>query len=493
MTVPAAYRKFGFRQKTGSNFFINLAIIVMGMEQIRGSRLKRLNDKRAIKGKYILYWMQQSQRAEWNHALEYAIQRANETGLPLVAGFGLTDNYPEANLRHYRFMLEGLRETQHELGRRGIRLIVRRGNPDDIALKLGEEASLIICDRGYLRHQKAWRKRVAEKAKCEVTQVETDVVVPVEVVSGKAETGARTLRPKIHKHLDDYLSAIESTRVVHDSLGFGIYGEDLHNPDDLLQKLKIDRSVPPVPFFRGGASEARKLFEEFLENRLKGYCEHRNRPETDYVSHMSKYLHFGQISPLYLALKIINAENIPRKDRDCYLEELLVRRELAQNFVHFTENYDSFECLPPWARVTLNIHRDDERPYRYSKERLETAGTHDPYWNAAMREMKYTGYMHNYMRMYWGKKILEWSETPEQAYKTALELNNKYFIDGRDPNAFAGIGWVFGLHDRPWPERKIFGNVRFMSAEGLKRKADADAYIGKVENLVRTAGRNRSL
>ena len=199
---------------------------------------------------------------------------------------------------------------------------------------------------------------------------------------------------------------------------------------------------------------------------------------------MSKYLHFGQISPVALAMKVRETARGSRDDRHAYIEELMVRRELACNFVHQRPDYDAFTCLPDWARQTLDQHRHDARPYLYDREQLEAASTHDPYWNAAMREMRHTGYMHNYMRMYWGKKILEWSASPEEAYANALALNNKYFIDGRDPNSFANVGWIFGLHDRPWQERAVFGKVRYMNAAGLKRKCDIEGYVRKVNDLV---------
>jgi deoxyribodipyrimidine photo-lyase len=281
---------------------------------------------------------------------------------------------------------------------------------------------------------------------------------------------------------------LRPTSLDRDSLGLRSEGLDLGDLDAVLSTLKLDRSVPPVPLFRGGTSEAKKMLRRFIREDLPLYTQHRNQPETDHVSHMSKYLHFGQISPIAIALQIQNTVGKPREDREAYLEELLVRRELAMNFVNFVPNYDDFTCLPAWARATLQKHRSDARPHRYSRTQLEDAETHDPYWNAAMREMRYTGYMHNYMRMYWGKKILEWSETAERAYETALALNNKYFIDGRDPVSYAGVGWVFGLHDRPWSERPVLGTVRWMSAGGLERKADPEAYVEKVDRLIASLG-----
>jgi deoxyribodipyrimidine photo-lyase len=261
---------------------------------------------------------------------------------------------------------------------------------------------------------------------------------------------------------------------------------DLKDMDAVLRSLDIDPKVPPVSaLFKGGCQEAKKRIRRFIRNHLTHYHAHSNQPQTDDISHMSPYLHFGQISPVYLALQIRRARQGSPIDREAYLEELIVRRELALNFVYYTSDYDRYSCLPEWARKTLARHAKDQRAVIYGREELEAAKTHDTYWNAAMREMKHTGFMHNYMRMYWGKKILEWSSTPEEAFDTALGINNKYFLDGRDPNSYAGVAWVFGKHDRAWSERPVFGKVRYMAASGLERKCDMRAYLLKVDNRVR--------
>ena len=457
----------------------------MQSQEIHHSRIQVLNDLDLRKGDFVLYWMQQSQREECNHALEYAIQQANKMDQAVLVVFGLMDDYPEANLRHYTFMLEGLQETQQSLSRRGIKMIVQKGQPADIALAVGQRASLIVCDRGYLRHQRKWRKAVARKAKCRVVQVESDVLVPVEVVSGKAEYAARTMRPKIHKHLKEYLSEFKPTETKKSSLSVQVSGLDLVNIEAITKKMSIDQSVCPVSgFFTGGTASAKKMFKKFLRRHFEHYVANRNQPQTDDISHMSSYLHFGQISPLYLALEIMKTQKHFKQAREAFLEELIVRRELAINFVYYTPGYDAYACLPAWAKKTLAEHKKDRRKYLYSRRQLENYQTHDDYWNAAMREMKFTGFMHNYMRMYWGKKILEWSKTPEQAFKTTLAINNQYFLDGRDANSYAGVAWVFGVHDRAWFERPIFGKVRYMAAAGLERKCDIQAYVEKVDALV---------
>lgn len=451
------------------------------------SRIQLLNDKPPARGDYVFYWMQQSQRAEWNHAFEFAVSQANELRQPVLVGFGLTDGYPEANLRHYRFMLEGLRETQLALEKRGVPLRIEQGSPDEVAIALGRKASLIVCDRGYLRHQKLWRKNVAESARCRVVQVETDVVVPVESVSNKAEFAARTIRPKIQRLLPDYLTNLRRVRVLHPLRKHRPCGFAIDDLGEALDSLKIDCTVSSVQnLFRGGTKEATRRLRNFLRNKLDSYNENRNQPHTDDVTHLSPYLHFGQISPLYIALSCLS--HAPQSEGvEKLLEELIVRRELACNFVHYTPNYDTYESVPDWARKTLTEHLRDPRPYTYSIDEFESARTHDPYWNAAMREMRYTGYMHNAMRMYWGKKILEWSANPRDAFAAALKLNNKYFLDGRDPNSYMNVCWLFGLHDRPWGGRSVFGTVRTMTASGLERKSDPRAYVAKVDELVRHA------
>jgi deoxyribodipyrimidine photo-lyase len=452
--------------------------------QIRDERVQDLNEGAVRDGDYVLYWMQSSQRAEQNHALEYAVQRANEIGQRLLVVFGLTDDYPEANLRHYTFMLEGLKDAQEALSERGIKMVVREGSPDEVAIAVGKNASLIVTDRGYMRPQKRWREKVAKEAGCLVTQVESDVVVPVELASGKQEHAARTLRPRIGEYLEEFLVALTPTKVEKQSTNMQATGLDLSDIHGVLGGMDLDRSVGALShLYTGGTSEAKKMFRRFLKKSFDGYVEHRNQPQTDDVSHMSKYLHFGHVSPIWLALEARRSK--ARQDNiESFVEELVVRRELSMNFVFYNDDYDSFSNLPGWAKETLREHKDDEREHVYTRKQLENAQTHDEYWNAAMREMVYTGYMHNYMRMYWGKKILEWSNTPEHAYGTTLYLNNKYFLDGRDPNSFANVAWVFGQHDRGWTEREVFGKVRYMSAGGLERKTKPEEYVEKVEKRV---------
>ncbi len=453
----------------------------MASKWVPDERVTRLNDQETASGRYLLYWMQQSQRAEGNPALEFAIQRANAVGQPLVVGFGLTADYPAANRRHFQFMLEGLQGVESALQRRGIRFLLRIGDPAEVATALGRDAGEVICDFGPLRHQRAWRSQVARAVPGTCWQVEGDSVVPLRVASEKREYAARTIRSKINDRRATFLHALRTTPLEQPSLEFPLAGESLRRLDVLLEKLSIDDTVPPVETWTAGTVAARRRLRRFIDEELTGYDQASARPDAPQVSQMSPYLHFGQVSPRVIALEIEGAASAGKDDRAAYLEELLVRRELAQNFVFYTDDYDQFSSLPDWCQETLAAHRDDPREYVYAASELEAGQTHDPVWNAAMQEMRSSGYLHNHLRMYWGKKILEWTNTPEHAYRTALMLNNKYFLDGRDANSFANVGWLFGLHDRPHQERPVYGKIRYMSAAGLHRKFAVDRYLDEVE------------
>ena len=446
---------------------------------VESQRIVELNGAPEQRGSYVLYWMQQAQRASFNPALEVAVAAANRLQLPVVVVFALRAPLPRARARHYAFMLEGLAEAARELRERGIAFLLRQGSPEDVVLALAPRAALIVCDRGYLRPQHAWRRCVAERAGRRVVQVEGEVVVPAALASTRTEIGARSLRPKIARLRERFLVPLRRQRPVVPAQALRLRTEV--DPEDVpgtLRSLRLDGAVAPVTAFRGGYPEARRRLKDFVAGPLKSYVAARALPGDPRVSGLSPYLHFGQISPVEIALAVRDAD-APAADRDSFLEELIVRRELAVNFVTTTERYDRFEALPAWAQRSLALHARDARPYVYDYDQLAAARTHDPYWNAAMLEMRLTGFMHNYMRMYWGKKVLEWSASAQEGYAMLLQLNNSYFLDGRDCSSYANVGWVFGLHDRPWPERPIFGNVRYMNAAGLKRKTDIEDYVRK--------------
>lgn len=437
--------------------------------------------------RYVQYWMQQAMRAEGNPALDHAIEIANGLKLPVVVSFGVTglssEPYPEANARHYAFMLEGLADVAGKLSARGIAFAIRYGSPADVAVDVARDAALLVVDRGYLKPQRSWRADVASRTDIRMVEVETDVVVPVAAASPKHEVAARTLRPKIYRVWDEYLvdAPAPTVRVRADRLAHPS-DVDLADPLAVTAKLQIDHGVRPVRRFRGGLNAARERLAAFLNDGLDGYKEKRAAPERANVSHMSPYLHFGQISPVEIALAARQAKAGGPEDRASFLEELVVRRELAQNHCWYEPNYDRYDGVPAWARRSLDEHRADPRPFLYDRATLEAGDTHDRFWNAAMREMRETGYMHNRLRMYWGKKIVEWSPSPEEAFATALAINNKFFLCGRDANSFTNIGWLFGLHDRPWFRRPVFGVVRYMGENSL-RKFDAEGYVRSVDDL----------
>ena len=441
---------------------------------IQPQRIKLLNRKPTDrKGSYVLYWMQASQRSHWNHALDFAICQANQLELPLITFFGLTDRFPGANLRHYRFMLEGLAEVETSLENMGIRFILEKISPEFGVVEMSKEAAIVVTDRGYLNIQRFWRQWAAEHCHCRMVQVESDAIVPIEIASDKEEYSAATLRRKIKAKLDDFMFPADNLEVKHSSLSM-----DLPQPPP--PQLDTDRSIPPSTTFKGGTSEALARLRHFLDTHIHHYHELRNDPNRDCVSHLSPYLHFGHISPLYIALETKKRRS---PGEEAFLEELIVRRELGMNFVFYNRDYESFAGLPEWAQKTLKRHQNDPRAAIYSPQQLEKADTHDPYWNAAQLEMVHTGKMHGYMRMYWGKKILEWVKTPELAFRYAIYLNNKYELDGRDPNSYSGVAWCFGKHDRPWSERPIFGTIRYMNDAGLRRKFDADGYAKRISLL----------
>jgi len=444
---------------------------------IHSDRIKTLKEVEGTRGEYVLYWMQASQRVEYNHALEYAIQRANSLGLPLLTVFCLVDGFPDANVSHYKFMLEGLQHVKKNLEQDGIGFEVLRGQPNQIIPELSENASLIVIDRDYLRLQRKWRESLLASVTRPVFQIESNAIVPIETVSKKEEYSAGTIRPKIQRTLSDFMVSLRHRKINKPCPDFGLMGLDLTSISDTMKHLRIKKSIEQQVRFQGGTQNAKKALHNFIHTKLDRFGDLRNDPSHDYLSNMSPYLHFGNISPLFIALQVQTTES---PGVEAFLEELVVRRELSLNFVYFNENYDNPECLPNWAKETLELHSFDPREYSYSFSDLEQAKTHDPYWNAAQTEMVRYGKMHGYMRMYWGKKILEWTESPFSAFEIANRLNNMYELDGRDPNGFTGVAWCFGKHDRAWKERLVFGKVRYMNDKGLRRKFNIQSYVDSI-------------
>jgi len=452
------------------------------MELIEQDRITIRNPGAAASGDFVLYWMQASQRIYSNPAFAYATGQANEKKLPLVVVFVFMPDYPEANFRHYRFMLQGIRELAAECRERDLVFLLRTGPPEAALQDLLQRAELVVLDRGYLRTQRAWRQQLSRLTRSRVVEVESDVIVPVQTASPKEEYSAATLRRKLLKVVPGYLKPIPECWPHHRFDKTRPESIDMSVLDHLLAQLPAAKKIPEAVWFAGGRSEGLKRLKQFVAQNLTRYAAERNDPGRNVQSNLSPYLHFGQISALECALAVAP---IPEPATAAFLEELIVRRELAVNYVWYNRDYDRWQGIPTWAQNTLLQHAVDYRSYEYTQEELEQAQTHDPYWNAAQTEMIYTGKMHGYLRMYWGKKILEWSRDPEAAFQTMIYLNNKYELDGRDPSSYAGVAWCLGKHDRPWPERPIYGTVRSMTARGLERKFDIQTYT---ERIMQQAG-----
>jgi len=450
------------------------------------SRRLILNENQRIEKKqYVIYWMQQSQRIHFNHALNEAIQYGNGKNLPIVIFFNLTPHYPEANERHYTFMLEGLKEVSRISAHFKMTFVIKIGNPAEEIKSLLNDAEALFMDKGYLNIQKEMRQEVLkyifdQERDLHVEMIDTDLMIPVEIASQKVEYGAYTIRPKIRKLIENFRDFFH-LHVVKNQTILNIKSDhDLDDIKQLVTQLSIDHTVKKSPIYHGGYIEGMKLFHEFVSEKINRYPE-SNDPSLNLTSKLSMYLHFGQISSLELyerLYKLTLQHQITGEAFDGFIEQLIIRRELAHNYVYYQKGYDKFETMTePWAYQTMELHHEDLRNYLYSIEDYINFKTHDSYFNAAMKEMVFTGYMHNYMRMYWAKKIIEWSNTHKEAFETITYLNNKYFIDGRDANSFTGIAWCFGKHDRPWQDRPIFGKLRYMNQAGLLRKFDMEPYV----------------
>lgn len=444
-------------------------------------RVKDLNNK-DIKCGPIFYLMSREQRVENNWSLIFAKEVAEEKERQLAVVFFVIPSFLGATLRQYDFMLKGLQEAEGKLRKLNISFFVEAGDPLKIASLFfkKKKAGAIITDFDPLRIKCEWRRVIARDALCKVFEVDSHNIVPHNITSSKQEYGAYTIRPKIKKQIDNFLTPFPKIKKQCKRNGIVSIPVDWKA---LYKKLKINNNVSVVNWIKPGEKEAQKTLLKFIKNNLNSYGEDRNNPNKKVLSNLSPYIHFGQTSAQHIALSIKNARCSEIK-KDSFLEELIVRKELADNFCFYNKNYDNFDGFPAWAKESLNKHKKDKRPYLYNRKQLEQAETHDDLWNASQEEMIKTGKMHGYLRMYWAKKILEWTSSPEEALEIAIYLNDKYELDGRDAKGYTGIAWsIGGLHDRAWGERPIFGKIRYMSYNGSKSKFNIKDYITKINNI----------
>lgn len=420
-----------------------------------------------------------NRRVESNHALAYAAGKANELGLPLLFYEGLTCSYPYANDRLHTFILQGAPETAKRLRRLGIGYIFylrrRARDPNDVLYRLAAEAAMVVSDDYPAFVAAAHNASVPDKIGVAYHVVDSSCIVPMNCLP-KREYAAYTIRPKIQRLAPKYLRPVEPIRVRR---AYDEPASEFHTAvtagdiSELVSSCEIDHSVAPSAAFKGGRLEAEKRLDRFLKDNLKRYAEQSNQPSAHATSGLSPYLHFGCISSLEVALAVDQGNPGAEK----FVEELMVRRELSFNFARHVAHPDSLENVPDWAKKDMLAHGGDPREATYTRAQFARAQTHDPLWNATQREMLRDGKIHGYYRMYWGKKVIEWSATYQEALDTMLYIHDRWALDGRDPNTYANILWLFGLHDRPWFERPVFGKMRYMSIEGMRRKTDVDAYI----------------
>lgn len=436
-------------------------------------------------GEFVVYWAQAYRRANSNAALSYAIHQANERGLPLLVYEALRPDYPHASARFHAFVLEGARGEAARYRERGAAyaffLPKTPAEARGVLVALARRAALVVTDDFPSFIVPAQLARAAAKCPCPLVAFDDNAVTPLALFPHE-EYAARTLRPKVQAALEDWLRPVDEPSCRHAPPAkldlpfepFDVEGADLARA---IAALPIDQSVRPVAESPGGSAEARRRLERLLSGKLAAYPEDHNHPDRDATSRLSPYLHFGHISAREVALAVLDAQ-APASARAAFLEQLLVRRTLAFNLARSNPEHQTFEALPDWAKRTLAARARDPRPGFYSRRDLEHARTGDEVWNAAQRELVATGVVHNYLRMLWGKLVIAWSITPREAFDELVYLNDRYALDGRDPNTYANILWCFGKHDRPWgPVRPIYGTVRFMSTESARRKLDLDTYL----------------
>ena len=450
------------------------------MSSLNPHRIRVLKQAKYNRNTKVLYWMQRDKRVQDNWALIFAQNLAIEYQVPLLVCYSYIGQFPKANLRQYEFLFRGLEQTAQSLNKLNIDFHLIKGDPKNSVLEFidNNNVGTLITDFSPLNVYQNRIKKVSKLISIPFFQVDAHNIIPVWLSSDKQEWGAYTFRPKLLKLLPEYL--IEFPKVIkHPFKTSNATPNIILN--NILSELEIDRKVKSVESIFPGEKMALKLLGQFMNNSIDDYTRYSNNPNYDVLTNLSPYLHYGHISPQRVALELSSMDRIENKS---VMEQLIVRRELAENFCYYNNNYDSFDGFPNWAKDTLKAHYKDKREFLYSFENFESADIHDELWNAAQIQMMKTGKMHSYMRMYWAKKILEWSSNPEIALQTAIDLNDKYELDGRDPNGYTGIAWsIGGVHDRAWFERPIYGKIRYMNYNGCSSKFDVKAYIKKINEI----------
>lgn len=469
---------------------------------IKQERIRKLNNHEYTGGP-VVYWMNRDQRAEDNWALLYAQELALQHKVPLLVVFNLVPNFLGGVARQHEFKVRGLEETANALAKKCIPfflLIDESGKKtaDQILAYLREVgAGILVTDFSPLRISRAWAEELRKKITVPMIEVDAHNIVPCWVASDKLEYGAYTLRPKLHRLLPQYLEEFPALKSHPHRFEGNVYRI---NWSDVLAKVTGEGVSPLV--VTPGSSAANQSLKKFISHTLPEYALRRNDPNDEHQSDLSPYMHYGQIAPQRVALMVVKKAGLPisellYKEKNAakadtkkelsfadnagaFLEELIVRRELSDNFCFYNLSYDSTEGFPDWAKKSHERHKGDAREYMYTKTQFERAKTHDVLWNACQNQLLATGKMHGYMRMYWAKKILEWTPSVEKAMDICIYLNDTYELDGRDPNGYAGIAWSLGgTHDRAWFERAVFGQIRYMNRNGCAAKFSVDKYIQK--------------
>ncbi|XP_066538269.1 CPD photolyase [Hoplias malabaricus] len=429
----------------------------------------------------VLYWMARDQRVQDNWALIYAQQLAVAEKLPLHICFCLVPKFLDAAYRQYAFMIRGLQEVAKECKNLKIQFHFLRGDPVLIIPGFVKKWNMgaVVTDFNPLRLPLQWMENVQKELPADVPfmQVDAHNIVPCWEASPKLEYGARTIRGKINKLLPVFLTEFPPVDTHPHPSKSTVQAVDW---EDVFASLDVDRGVGEVDWARPGTAAGMEMLESFIHQRLHLFATERNNPNSDALSHLSPWLHCGHVSAQRVVKEVQRWGKSARESVASFTEELVVRRELADNFCFYNKNYDSIDGAYDWARKTLKDHAKDKRSYLYSRDELENGKTHDPLWNAAQRQLLLEGKIHGFMRMYWAKKILEWTSSPEEALSIVIYLNDHYSLDGCDPNGYVGCMWsVCGIHDQGWAERPVFGKVRYMNYAGCKRKFDVTQFERK--------------